>query len=343
MKELSLSSISSVLPKSVQYQVNRSGEMATEQMSLRWNKFSETAEKAFRDLGSSGDFSDVTLAGADGNFVEAHRVILSSCSPVLKTILLKISHTHPLLYLKGMNMEDINLLLKFVYTGEVTLEKESLDGFLATANELQIAGLTKPEKLVADEEKSENNSKVDDAVKEFLESDSNCEVQDSAKLESDDQSKVSIEQGIACEYPGCGKEYSNKAHLKRHTQKVHEDGKGVDDSIANPMDTEEKTKQELMDTADDTLGSDESKSNACDRCGIENKSGKALMKHRREEHPGVEGFLCGECGKEFAANSNLHIHKKSIHQHVKFPCDLCDHQSASKSYLSKHMKAKHTA
>ena len=46
--------------------------MAREQMRLSWNKFSETAEKAFRDLGSSGDFSDVTLTGADGKFLEAH-------------------------------------------------------------------------------------------------------------------------------------------------------------------------------------------------------------------------------------------------------------------------------
>ena len=112
-------------------------------MSLSWNKFSETAERAFRDLGSSGDFSDVTLAAADGKLVEAHKVILSTCSPVLKTILIKISNSHPCLYMKGMSFEDINLLLKFVYTGEVTLEKENLDSFLENANELQIAGLTK--------------------------------------------------------------------------------------------------------------------------------------------------------------------------------------------------------
>ena len=98
-------------------------------MNLSWNKFSETAEKAFKDLGSSGDFSDVTLAGADGKFVEAHKVILGSCSPVLKSILMKISHAHPLLYMKGMNIEDIALLLKFIYTGEVTVEKESLESY----------------------------------------------------------------------------------------------------------------------------------------------------------------------------------------------------------------------
>ena len=150
-------------------------------MSLSWNQFSETAEKAFRDLGSSGDFSDVTLAGADGKSLEAHKVVLSSCSPVLKTILLKISHAHPLLYMKGMNIEDISLLLKFIYTGEVTLEKENLESFLQIANELQIAGLTKPE----DKEVAESNVADEEQKEEFKSGICNSEDKDSVKLETE--------------------------------------------------------------------------------------------------------------------------------------------------------------
>ena len=36
---------------------------------------------------------------------------------------------------------------------------------------------------------------------------------------------------------------------------------------------------------------EEKSRNACDQCGIEKKSGKALMKHRQEEHPG-KMFSC---------------------------------------------------
>ena len=352
--------------------------MASEQMNLSWNKFSETAEQAFRDLGSSGDFSDVTLAGADGNFVEAHKVILSSCSPVLKSILLKISHTHPLLYMKGMNMEDISLLLKFIYTGEVMLEKENLESFLETANELQIAGLTKSAgKEVADEQSAlkellksdDSNVEVENVVQEFLKPDINSEVEDSAKLET--ESKEPTYQGTACEYPGCEKEFSTKANLrthkraihegithdclicsfktgfsgnlKKHNQKVHGGNESINDSIDNQMDIEEEAGQvQLLNSEEEPLDSDESKSNACDRCGIENKSGKALMKHRREEHPG-QSFLCKECGKEFANNNSLNIHKKAVHELVKYPCDDCEHQSTTKSQLCKHKKTKHTA
>ena len=330
-------------------------KMVSEQMNLIWDKLGETAEKAFKDLRASGDFSDVTLAGADGKLLEAHKVVLSSCSPVLRTILLKINHAHPLLYLNGMNIEDIGLLLKFIYTGEVTLEKENLESFLQAANELQIAGLTQP----ADQAVAESN--VADEQKEEFKSHSTSEVEDSVKLESesnlmDDQSKEPSWQSIVCGYPGCEKEFSTKVeikthnrvvhdetthdclvcsyksgfpgNLKRHNQTVHGENKSI--TVANLIDTE------------DTLDSEESKSNACDRCGIETKSGKALMKHRQEEHRG-QSFLCRECGKEFSNNSNMNMHKKSVHEHVKYSCDHCDQQFTSRTNLNAHNRRKHTS
>ena len=136
--------------------------MLDEKINLSWNKFGETVEKAFKDLGSSGDFSDVTLAGADGQCVKAHRVVLSSCSPVLKALLLNLSHTHPLLYMRGMDMEDIGLLLKFIYTGEVSLEKEKLESFLDIGNELQISG------LIRSPEKEKNSDCIRNEEKEVI-------------------------------------------------------------------------------------------------------------------------------------------------------------------------------
>ena len=44
-------------------------KMSGDRMSLCWNKFEETAASAFRYLGASGDFSDVTLASEDGTQV----------------------------------------------------------------------------------------------------------------------------------------------------------------------------------------------------------------------------------------------------------------------------------
>ena len=79
----------------------------------------------------------------------------------------------------------------------------------------------------------------------------------------------------------------------------------------------------------------------CDRCNIEVKSGKALMKHRNEEHPGLD-FYCSECKNEFKTNSNLKKHKRSVHEGVKIPCESCDSIFTNGSNLNAHKNNKHT-
>ena len=72
----------------------------------------------------------------------------------------------PVLDMKGMTMEDITLLLKFIYTGEVVIEKGNVEQFLEAANELKIAGLTKSNKSVPDTPQT-----VEDSIEEKIDSD----------------------------------------------------------------------------------------------------------------------------------------------------------------------------
>ena len=69
---------------------------------------------AFRELREDKDFFDVTLA-CDDEQLQAHKVILSACSPFFRTVLRRNRHEHPLLYLKGdvvqKNSVQMNLLL----------------------------------------------------------------------------------------------------------------------------------------------------------------------------------------------------------------------------------------
>ena len=56
----------------------------SEKLCLQWNDFKENVIGAFGSLRETTDFADVTLACEDGNQVEAHRVILSACSPYFR-------------------------------------------------------------------------------------------------------------------------------------------------------------------------------------------------------------------------------------------------------------------
>jgi len=113
----------------------------SEKFCLRWNEFENNISKAFGELRSDKDFFDVTLA-CDDNQIQAHKVILSACSPLFRSLFKKNHHQHPLIFLRGVKYEDIFAVLDFMYHGEVNVAQESLNSFLAVAEDLQIKGLT---------------------------------------------------------------------------------------------------------------------------------------------------------------------------------------------------------
>merc|ERR1712012_1230819 len=116
-------------------------KMASEKFCLRWNDFETNISVAFRELREDKDFFDVTLA-CDDQQMQAHKVILSACSPFFRSVLKKNAHAHPLLFLKGVKYVDLEAVLNFMYHGEVNVAQEELNSFLAVAEELKVKGLT---------------------------------------------------------------------------------------------------------------------------------------------------------------------------------------------------------
>jgi len=114
---------------------------STEKFCLKWNDFESNVSGAFREIREERDFFDVTLA-CDDNQMEAHKVIISACSPMFRNILRRNPHQHPLLYLKGVKYKELENVLNFMYQGEVNVAQEDLNTFLSVAEELQVKGLT---------------------------------------------------------------------------------------------------------------------------------------------------------------------------------------------------------
>ena len=129
----------------------------TEKFCLKWNDFEANIGVAFRELREDKDFFDVTLACEDAQ-IEAHKVILASCSPFFRNILRKNPHSHPLLYMKGVTQRELKAILDFMYHGEVQVAQEDLNSFLAVAEELKVKGLTQ-NKSTADEKSARGSFK----------------------------------------------------------------------------------------------------------------------------------------------------------------------------------------
>ncbi len=126
-----------------------------ELLCLRWEDFGTHFSSSFQDLrdqrnGSADSFFDVSLAVADDDrLVQAHKVILSTCSPFFRNVLAKQSRAsplggllHPVIFLRGISAHDLRNVLDFMYKGEVNVAQEELDAFLAVAEDLKIRGLT---------------------------------------------------------------------------------------------------------------------------------------------------------------------------------------------------------
>jgi len=119
--------------------------MNSEIFHLVFNNFKSNISSNWSELREESQFCDVTLA-CEGSRVEAHKVILSSCSPVIKDLLIQTNHPHPLVYLRGVKSMQIKALLDFIYKGEVDIAREDLDDFLEVARELKVKGLAEDDK-----------------------------------------------------------------------------------------------------------------------------------------------------------------------------------------------------
>lgn len=113
----------------------------TEQFSLRWNNFHSNLSTEFHTLLQEEDLVDVTIA-ADGKFVQAHKVVLSVCSPYFKKLFKQNPCKHPIVILQDVPYTALGGLLQFMYCGEVSVCQEELPEFLKTAEMLQVKGLT---------------------------------------------------------------------------------------------------------------------------------------------------------------------------------------------------------
>ena len=138
---------------------------SSDKFSLKWNDFEKNVSKSFSQLRQETGLFDVTLVSSDQQQVSAHRLVLSACSDFFKTIFHSNTHSHPLLYLDGVDNREINLMLDYIYQGEVQIYQENLDRFLQIAEKFKLDG------LLAENGKNENhyndyNESIDPQIEE---------------------------------------------------------------------------------------------------------------------------------------------------------------------------------
>ena len=259
--------------------------MVSEQFSLKWNDFQRTLSSSFKIHRNEEDFFDVTLVSDDENQVSAHKLLLSSCSTFFKSILRKSSNPHPIIYLSGIDSENLNMVIDYIYHGEVQIYQDQLDIFLGVARKLKIEGLL-----------SSNHQELIDLKKEEL--DVNLEKQNGKNLNEEDTGHININQDEFVK----GSDFLRDRLNTKVTYHENEHIKfEIDFSRIAELD---KKIEEMMIIKGGVF-----------TCSICNKINKQKIDMRRHIETHIDGlsFPCSKCAKSFRSRKSLKRHVQIKH------------------------------
>ena len=110
-------------------------------MSIKWSDYQNTVLSAFKQLRDNSDLSDVTLVGDDGCQVQAHKIVLSSCSLFFGNMLNNSEKSQSFVYMRGVKENILNSLVDYIYHGETCIPEENLEEFLAFGIDMKLQGI----------------------------------------------------------------------------------------------------------------------------------------------------------------------------------------------------------
>ena len=258
---------------------------SSEKFCLKWNDFQGNIASSYHDLRKDPDFSDVTLVCEENMQIEAHKIVLSGCSPFFSTLLKRNTHLHPMIYMRGLKAKDLLAIVDFIYHGEVNIYQEDLDGFLALAQELQLKGLA-----------GTKENKVDVVQENWI---------------TTKQNQQHMQQGQLFK--------KENIHL---SPRAMDNGCVTASSAENnamvPVDNANTSMEDIKPKLDSMMERVEGVDNIwkCTVCGKETKGvrAKILLRPHIETHMEGLSYPCNQCGIVSRSRNALHVHISRNHR-----------------------------
>jgi len=330
---------------------------SSDNFCLRWNDFESNISTSFRELRDDSEFFDVTLCCDNGtDIVPAHKVILAACSPLFRKILSRQKNQqNPFLYLKGIHLKEMKAVLNFMYHGEVNVAQDSLNNFLAVAEELAVKGLTTDSKpagtdtpakkaVVSQKQKRSlppGSSSTPQAAKKPKPSQSNTPSEDieiEPHLEDVDIKSIKAEPEPSGSGSGVGPGGSHAAMVEADLgdESYGASGAGDDDNGDFGAEGEFEGFDQYGEgnEFDDSMGAAGGSGAAAD--------GKVLDVDEQvrpffgRTNQGL--YQCNGCGDVKTAHSNLRNHIEAKHLHLKLICKFCRSIFRTRLNFQMHLK-----
>ena len=252
----------------------------SDKLCLQWNDFQENAKAAFGILRYDKNFTDVTLACEDGKQVEAHKVILAASSPFFKALLTKHKHPHPLIFMRGVNYENLVAMVDFLYRGEANVLQDNLDSFLLISEDLKLKGLTGSSEAKEEKVKEESKSKL---------------IPRKPNNQADSNVNFRYEKE-----PYIHKDGGTLALLNNSDEYLMQ----LDEKVKSMIEKSEKKMP---------VGKTFQRVNICKVCGKEGQW-VGIRDHIEANHLEGVALACNQCEKTFRSRVSLRMHKSLIHK-----------------------------
>merc|ERR1712129_426525 len=303
---------------------------------LQQNDFLSNYAGSFQELRKTQELCDATLACGDQT-IEAHKVVLASCSPFFRKTFSTIKQAHLFIYLKGVLHKVLVALLDYIYTGETQVAVEDLDRFIEVAHDIRIKGLAE-EMLTKEPEKSDAFYNVLSKTETIIELDEEYNDQDGSsvidsfvehfnllgkglKIEGNDDKKLIKCEKVSQPNPNIpDKVLSDKKVLSDED----ENGESVEKSVKTMTKSRKRFTSEAEKEQHEKL-----RSEIFARIEMYQDSDEGSM------------WRCTECGKLLKRKDKLENHIESHLKGFTHNCSYCDKTRSTRGALRTHISLNH--
>ena len=106
--------------------------------NVSWKNFPDHLKLLFLELYRTESHADVTLLSTDEVKFQAHKVVLSACSPVLKKVIDSRPPGEALMYQTGIESPELESILHLMYVGGGKFYEDRRGEYVRAATELEI-------------------------------------------------------------------------------------------------------------------------------------------------------------------------------------------------------------